>query len=183
MIPGQQFPVRNGVDSELQGASGDISGLVRTLRIIVGALIAGDVCFAAVASFLAFNAPPQPGQKADALIAYLAAGFAAVTLIARIIVPQQVASKMIQQATTGKSPESITKELFYPVYQSTLIIASALLNGAVFFNLIALIISHQPFSLGIAAVLVAVMATGFPSAEKIKNWSEEQLRKIQLEHV
>lgn len=180
-----------------------LTAQVRVMQVIVAALVFGLLLFTGVGSFIAFvprdaflqdkdqgRIVGQAGEVvggADGLIeggqpviAYFAVAMAAISIFARVIVPGMMVQNMVRTMFRGKSIESISKLQFVPIYQTSLIIASALLEGAAIFNVIALIIDHQILSLGIAASLIVLMGAGFPTVERVNSWTEEQLRDFQL---
>jgi len=190
-------------------ADASLVAQVRVMQIIVGALVMGVVMFAGIASFISFNndkqqvelrnnplkkglsdpdagavnpaaeaAPDSPNQFP--VFAYLGAGLAGLMIVLRLIVPRILVQIGVRDAFREQLIENVSKEQFVPIYQTSLIIASALLEGAALFNCIALIVQGQIWSLGIVGGLVLLMAAGFPTVDRVDAWTEEQLRNWQL---
>lgn len=153
--------------------------LVRTMQIICGALMMGVLSFLGVAAFIRFGKGVQPAP-AFPIVAYIAAGMAALMIIVRFVVPLLVTKTAIRQITTIRPLNDIRKLDLYGVYQTQMIVGCALLEGAAFFNLVAFIIHGELWTLGIVAVLLAIMAANFPTLERVDGWADDQLRQLQL---
>ena len=164
-------------------------GVIRIVQIIVAALALGVICFAAVAIFLRFQNPPQQ----DAMIAYMAAGFAPMMLVVRAIVGTSTVNSSRKNIAAGIRPLNIPTagsqlpanltdgDQFLFVFQQKTIIESALVEGAAFFNLIAFLTIGQWWSLAVAGVLLAVMLVPFPTHDRVENWVRYQLEIMDLE--
>lgn len=153
--------------------------LVRTMQIICGALMMGVMFFLGIAVFLHFGKGPQRAQ-ATPIVTYMAAGMAALMIIVRLVISLPVTKSAIQQITAIRPLNDIHKLDLYGVYQTQMIVGCALLEGAAFFNLVSFIIDGQLWTLGIVAVLLAMMASSFPTFERVDGWAEDQLRQLQL---
>jgi hypothetical protein len=164
-------------------------GVIRIVQIIVAALAMGMICFAAVAIFQRIPNPPQQ----DALIAYLAAGFAPMMLFVRAIVGTSTVNRSRKNIAAGirpLNPPAAGSQLpanftggdqFLFVFQQKTIIESALVEGAAFFNLIAFLTEGQWWSLAVAGVLLAVLLVPFPTYDRVENWVRYQLELLELE--
>lgn len=160
---------------------------VRTMQIIVCALILGVVILTAVACFIVLGAepplPPEAGElpvEKSLFLVYFGAAFAGLNVILRFVVPGFVAQGAINQSLANRPLDSITKDDFYQSYLTSLIVASALLEGAALLNVIAFILEHQILSLGIVGGLVLLLAAGFPTRDRVDGWAEVQLRNTML---
>jgi hypothetical protein len=157
-----------------------------TLQIIVFSLVSGVLFFAGIVLFL------RPGEIVDegAQINTIMAGGAAVLgLLASVIVPRILRNKMRQAIVAGEpsgpeSPHSIAANLgdvgsLVAVYQTTLIVGAAILEGAAFYNLIAYQLERQSISMIGVAMLLIAMFTKFPTRTAIENWVNDELKQIQ----
>jgi hypothetical protein len=164
-------------------------GVVRTVQIIVFALAVGPVVFAGIALIQRMNQPPQQ----DAMIAYLAVGFAVTALGVRSLIGAAMATKQRKQiaagswslgpnAARGGLPTSVTDgdRLLFAFQQKT-ITESALVEGAMFFVLISFMIVGQWWSLAVAGVLLVVNVVPFPTYDRIENWVRYQLELMESE--
>ena len=66
------------------------------------------------------------------------------------------------------------------VYRGQLIVGLALLEGAAFFNLIALLLEKSIVSLAVVIVLLSFMAIKFPTRDKVSFWVQDKLRELQM---
>lgn len=164
-------------------------GVIRTVQIIVFALTTGPIVFAGVALSQRMNQPPQQ----DAMLAYLAAGFAVIVLGVRSLIGGFTVASQRKRIAAGSwslgpnaaranLPANMTdgdRLLF--VFQQKTIIESALAEGAAFFAVMSFLIAGQWWSLAIAGVLVAMIVAPFPTYDRIENWVRYQLELLELE--
>jgi hypothetical protein len=135
---------------------------VRVAQIITGALVMGVVLFAVVA--LLFVGALD--DSADGVIlSGMGAAFAVVAFVMHLVIPAQIARQ--QTRTTEESQ-------LYGVYVTKTIIGLALLEGAAFFNLVALIVEHNWWSLAIVGGLVFWMLAMWPTRTRVDHWVETQ---------
>jgi hypothetical protein len=161
---------------------------VRVMQIIVGALLMSVLLFAGIATFVTFFSPVvEPNKEAvpvvvagPPMIAYFAAVMALISILARLVVPGIIVRGSVKTLLKSKPIEAVTKLDFVPIYQNSLIVAYALIEGAVLINCVAVIVDHQPWSLGIAALLIVIMGAGLPTVDRVENWVGDQLRDSQL---
>jgi hypothetical protein len=153
--------------------------LVKTMQIICVALMVAVVTFLGIVVYLRFGKGMPPGNGMP-MMSYMAAGMAAIMIVGRVIAPMVITTGMLKQAISLRPIEDIRKLDLYGIYQTKMIVSQALLEGAAFFNLVAYMTEGQSWSLGIVAVLLAVMAVGFPTFEKVDGWADDQLRQLQL---
>lgn len=151
---------------------------LRTMQIIAGALMMGVISFAAVAVFMGLQK-----EVADPFIAYIAAGFAVLMFVVHLFVPPMISNGMISQLRHANDirDESSTAGLI-GAYQTHLIIALAMLEGAAFFNLVAYIIAVQWWSLVIVGMLLLAMAMKFPTRFKVESWIETKQHELEMGH-
>lgn len=163
-----------------------LSPFVKTMQIIVGALVLGVLNFMGVVVF--FIRPPAKGPPPDQLLlTYLSIGFAVAAVLLSIIVPSVLAGAMRKSAFTSASQpdRSHSKEdaNFGPLvqrYQTLLIIRCAILEGAIFFCLVAHIIERHKITLAAAGVLLFIMVTQFPTRSRVEDWAENELGLAEL---
>ncbi len=67
------------------------------------------------------------------------------------------------------------------VYQTQLIIASALNEGPAFFAGVAYLIGKDTIALGVGVLLIAVLASRFPTRDRVARWIDEQQEKLILD--
>ena len=159
------------------GQTTDPVATVRVMQIICGALMMGVIWFAAIAIYIKVGQP----AAGKVILAYLAAGAAAVCVVARLFVPSQIVRDGIILLLKARQPEDLSRRDLYPVCQTHMIVACALLEGAAFFNLVSYMVEGQVWTLAIVAALLALMASSFPTLEKVNSWADDQLRQLQLD--
>lgn len=139
-----------------------VAGTARLLQIITVALIVGVVIFAAILVLVVgvLNQPPQGNLLSLAAIGGAAAGFAMHGTIAEVIV--------VQNLKNGNRDMSTLCGL----YMSRTIVATAILEGAAFMNLAAMMIEHHWWSLIVVGGLLLWMISQIPSPTRVQQWVE-----------
>ncbi|AMV40399.1 hypothetical protein [Planctomyces sp. SH-PL62] len=177
-----------------------LQGSTRTAQIIIAALVMGVVMFWAIITLvLPAGVGPQPAPGAAGpdilglpILTALAVGFGAVSVVMSLALPRVMVDGALRGIAKGLSPDSTTDappgakqiypagdvEKLLPVYISQLIVASALNEGAAFFAGIAYMMEHHAASILVAGVLLALMLTRFPTADRIQIWLEAQLQNL-----
>lgn len=135
------------------------TGHLRTMQIIAGALVLGSTLFA-VSVLVSFEGASDTLE----LLGMIGLGFAAVAIAVSSIVPGMI----------GKLNEGSSTTEHMGVYQTRLIVRLAILDGAAFFNITALQMEHNFWSLGIAGLLMILMLASFPTQSKIALWLQTQ---------
>ena len=167
---------------------------IRVCQIIVGALVMGVVTFLViVVVFLPRfdGGGPDAAQagRADApqaapatelpIITDVALALGASVLVLSFVIPQVAVTQARGQIAKGTAPkpakaaEEDTASLL-PVYQTRLIIGSALLEGGAFFATIAYMLERKPMALAAAGVLLGVLLTRLPTALRLRGWLDRQ---------
>jgi hypothetical protein len=173
-----------GAPAEPESGPADHLGVtVRTLRIIVGALLFGALAFAGVVLFL--QSAVGGNLRGGWLLTLMAAVFALIAIPVRFVYPEWLARANVARVARGESPiperppeyAGIVWQLL-AIYQTRTIIAAALLEGATFFNLIAYLWEGQWPSLAVAGVLMLLMAALFPTRNRLLAWIEAQQERF-----
>ena len=182
--------------------SSALSGVLQTLRIIVGTLVAGPVFFLVVVLFLRSQAPANPPPAAGLtpapqvaglpLLTVMAGVFALTLLPLSVVLPRMVAASAVRQVAkqSWSPPPSYSLRLPHAsewsdrlklafVYQTQLILGAAMNEGAAFFAVIAYFLEGSPIALGLALVLIAGVAARFPTRERFDGWFDAQLGRVQ----
>jgi hypothetical protein len=150
--------------------NGDPKVWVRTAQIICAALIAGVFFFLGITQVIG-------PKKDEPFLAYFAAGFAALMIVMRFVVPAIAVRNQIQSL-----PEDVSDDLMFrlfQIYQNRMIIGLALLEGAAFFNLIAYLTAGQIWTLAVVGLLLVLMLMMFPTLNQFENWAEDRKRDLQ----
>ena len=163
----------------------------RTMQIIVAALAAGVGTFFAIVLISSPKGQPAAGAPVEPLIAYLAAAFALAAIIVWAVMPRVIAGRIRQAIVDGKpvpaaglsgnlpmTDERLQISPLVTMYQTPLIIGSAILEGAALFNLIAYMIERQQMSLIVAGALLLLMLSQIPTVSRLEAWVEGELATI-----
>jgi hypothetical protein len=142
-------------------------------QIIAVALIVGPLIFAGIAYALGQGQPP--GLP---LLAYMAAGFSAIALILSLIVPEIATRQALRQQ--GGAEAQLSDNDFFAALQTRVILRSAILDGAAFFDCVAYINTRLWWVLAIVLALLGVMALFFPTPGRFDNWVrlQRELRSL-----
>lgn len=136
---------------------------VRTLQIITGAMVMGVILFAVVA-IVVTGGPNIPSS--GIILSTVAAAWAVVAFLLHLVVPSIIASQRVR---------AVGADQLHSVYFTKTIIGLALLEGAAFFNLIALMLEHNTWSLAITGGLLFWMLGMFPTRTRVDQWVETKL--------
>ncbi len=171
-----------------------LTPIVRTLQIIVGALVAGCLTFAGVviAQSGAFPAKDEP-----LMITYVGFIFAAMALVAHIVVPGIIVAQgrrkiargtwsLPQQAATQAKLKAFIEQAgdagkLWMLFNVKTIVAAATLEGATFFMLVAVMLEGSPLALAAAMALVLGVALQFPTRTRVIHWIDAQLQRLEQE--
>ncbi len=159
--------------------------VLRIMQIIAGALIAGMLSFAGVASFIVLGQGKQAGQPqvVNQVLPFLAMGVFFLNVILSFIVPKMISrfsvkgvAKMVEDGTLTDPKELLGRLL--SVAQTKTIVALALIEGAAFLALIVVIVSKSFATMSVASASFCFMMAHFPTKLKLARWLEEQQRAL-----
>ena len=162
---------------------------VRALQIIVAAVALGPVAYLGV---VVSTAPPRKPAAGigEVSFTHLACGVAAVAVVAWLVVPLLAARKFRRQIAAGTwpppgqtagphaAPLSDAAKLC-ALYTVRTIIAVAILEGATFFLVFAYQQQRDPLALGVAVVLMAMIAAHLPTRGRVAEWIKRQLERLE----
>lgn len=149
---------------------------VRTIQIIAGALITGVLMFFGVVILISQGA--VLGRGGPSLITIMGAGFAGVMIVAHLMLPSVIRRAQMHQLS-GQDVDNVTREsrisTLLPLYRTEMIVTFAVLEGAAFFNLIALLIDGHAASLIVVVLLLMMMLVKIPSKTRVTWWLQDRL--------
>jgi hypothetical protein len=141
--------------------------------------------------------PASDGTDFRVLLTWIAVAFAVMSLPMSFVVPGLIAQQNRRAIAAGTWPpasqRAATDRLIGPkesqtstgqlamVYQTQLIIASALNEGPAFFAGIVYLIGKDMIALGVGVLLIAVLASKFPTRDGVARWIDEQQEKLILD--
>jgi hypothetical protein len=143
----------------------------RVAQMMVLAFVTGLVTFGAIAVVIRLGQEPD-----DPMLAYIAAGATVVVMLMSSVLPQAVAAQQLR--AQSRQIREAPRQPLAGMYVTRTILRGAPLEGAAFFNLIAYIVSGQWWTLGIVAVLMAMLLVPFPSQTDFENWAEQVQRDL-----
>lgn len=163
-----------------------LTSTVRGGQIIVAALLLG------VIGFLAFALVSGKSGPLQLPLVGLAVLFTVSGLVSREIVSRQLVQSQRRKLTEGtwrlpknrraSAAKLVTEgDKLLSVYQTRLIVRSALVEGPIFLWGFLYLITAEQFVLGICGVLLGVLAAGFPRQERVIAWVREQLALLEQE--
>jgi hypothetical protein len=161
--------------------SGFLTSRIRTLQIIVAALVMGVLT--ALITFCSLralgNVPPAPPTP---MVSYVAVAFAVMIVMPFAIVPALLVTTARKRLAHqyGEGNDTLVSSLFM-TYQTKTIIGCALLEGVAFFQVIAYFLEGQQISLILAVAFMAGIALHFPTRTRVERWIERQTELIEQE--
>ncbi|MEM7455027.1 MAG: hypothetical protein AAF456_11815 [Planctomycetota bacterium] len=134
---------------------------MRTIQIICAALVIGVVMFMGVAFFVS---SAERGWHTDMLVLFMAA--TASCYLLSFVVPSIVLNSGKAKIEACKTDEDALKESF-SIYQTSVIVGYALIEGAIFGNLVAFFVTGSLVSVAVAGVGLVLMIARFPLPGRI----------------
>jgi hypothetical protein len=172
-----------------------MSGRLRVMQIIAAALLIGVTTFLVIVLYLVHvqnqghgNAPP--GNLP--IISLMGAGFLVVLAVLSFVIPAMIVRSNLAAIAAGtwkppqrRSPAFIPVEApatdagkLFLLYQSTMIVGLAPLEGACFFNCIAYLVEAQPYTLGVLGIGILLMLARFPTEGRVRHWLEDRQERL-----
>lgn len=169
----------------------DFDALLRTVQIIVFALVSGVVMFMAIV-LLFMGAGVQPFDT-GAVVSMVMAAFGASAILARLLVPGLMVDANCRRIAQGsgnanqrhpgaKLPDTDEGKLMQ-VFLTKTIVGSAFLEGGAFANLIAFMLEGQIYSIVLSVLLLLGILAGFPTRSGLSEWLETQSRRLREMHM
>lgn len=176
--------------------------IVRTLQVIIAALVLGLVTFGAMVVLLFPRPIVAPAADGAAAAPFEVGGMQVITLAALCMgLADLVLSQIVPALATARGRSQIAREKLVTkdpaklsptalasdagrllaIYQSQTILGAALAEGGAFFALIAFMLERHWAALGLAVVLAVVVAYHFPTRDRLAGWLDRQLALIQEE--
>jgi hypothetical protein len=151
---------------------------VRILQIISAALMMGVLSFLFVV--LMVTAGDVLRRDNPTLITVIAAGVGMLIILIHFVFPPMITSAQLRSlggSGWNQLDDAARRERIMGVHRVQHIIGLAVLEGAAFLNLIALMIGHSMFSTAMVVLLLSLMLAKFPTETKVSWWVQEKLRE------
>ncbi len=165
---------------------------LRTMQLILFALVLGAGSFAIIVLLLV-QSGSGPRLGAATSLTPIAGVTAILILPAALWIPGIVARGNRQRIAAGtfRVPEQLSHgvdttsadalgeaEQLAVSYLPVLLFRATLFEGAALFNTVASLLEQSLLSIGIAATLLVLLATCFPTRNRLGAWVEDQLRRL-----
>ena len=151
--------------------------LVWISQIIVANLIAGCLLFLLIVVFAVQGQlgawELRPNQQPMTVLALIVAF---IMLAIWTIVPRIITAQLLRSLFQRESAAPSWKDVFR-VYQTTLIVKAAMIEGAIFLLLVMHMIERSSWSLAAAVVFLAILLLHMPTPQRVDNWIERQSQK------
>jgi hypothetical protein len=121
------------------------------------------------------------GFRNPEMVSLLASGFALVMFVNHLVIPGVVSNQQLKSAAEkglAEDNEESRKLKVVGIYQTRLIVGLAMLEGAAFFNLVALLIEKNGLNLIFVIVALTLMLMKFPTRTKVSWWVQDKLREV-----
>jgi hypothetical protein len=161
----------------------DLTPRIRVMQIIAGAIALGALFFLGIviALRLAGRAPQPPKTP---MLTYVAIVFTVMVLLPFTIVPDRVIVSGRKQIARGDRQARAAGEetaRLATLYQISMIIRLALLEGAALFQIIIFHLEGRQLSLVLALILAVGMVLLFPTQTRVESWIDKQQEKLEEE--
>lgn len=172
-----------------------MSARLRPLQVIVGTMTLGATAFLIVASVVGGDAVAPPGgTPAAPILTYLCAGFGAVALIARILIPGVMTTSAranivkkrtdsgatpAPQASPGEGAVLTDVVQLCNAYASMVIVRAAVVEGAALLAAVAFFVERTPLSAVVAIVLILALVAQIPTHTVMTQWLETESRYLE----
>lgn len=135
---------------------------------VTGSIIAGSLIMAIVI-FTGIAASQRVGKAPDEpMLTWVGVGFAALMIVPAMIVPRVITNAGLAKLESYEGEDA--ERALAGLYQTRVIVAQAMPEGAAFFNLVAYQIEGNWVSLGVTAAMLLMMLAQFPTQGRFENW-------------
>jgi hypothetical protein len=152
---------------------------LRTMQIIATVLPGGVIVFLAIVLYLVHVQNQGHGMAPPVevpLLSLLAVGFLGVVAVLSFVLPASTARTGIRDMAAR--PPAADAVRLLGLYQTTLIVGLALLEGGCFFGCIAYMQEGRPFVLAVLAVGLALILMRFPTEGRVRLWLEDHKEQL-----
>lgn len=152
----------------------DLAPQVRTMQIIVVAMCAAPLIFMGITQVIGDLGP----DRELAILSQVGMVFGLVA-----VVMQNVLGRVITDQASKSVADRITQqpESLGGAYMSGMIVSVAICEGAAFLNLIAYAFQQNPWNIAMAAFLIVVAGTKFPTLGGVTAWVERTAERLKHE--
>ena len=173
MGAGRRYGLSRAPDEAGRVSPRSVEEVVRSGQIVIGGLMGGLLCFAAVAVALApvSDSPdPQLGALMVGALTVLAAGCALGYRVMRRSMLQQLRARAAEMRQERDPAGPIVN-----AYQGFVIQGGGLIEGPGLFALVIYLVTGHPVALGAAGLALVLLALHLPSEAKLRRLAEESI--------
>jgi hypothetical protein len=166
---------------------------IRVMQVIVGALAFGCLSFLIIAILVSQNLNNADDQLFCTYISllYAATTFGVWAILPSIVVSQgrqRIQQKLFSNAKQESKNSTYDKienennkaQMLIALLQTKIIVAGAILEGAVFFLLISYMVEHSMLCISVAVVLLFLLVAQMPTCGRATFWVEDQLKLVDM---
>jgi len=169
-----------------------LAARVRTMQIILVAMMLGCIFFMGIAIW--FRQANANAPAAMPIITYVALVFALMTLVGSFLISNlalttgrrrlaQQSQPAMRDSSSRPDPTSADKRKLLELMTTVLIMTAAPLEGGVFFLLVSYMVEGSFLAIIGSLILLAVLATKFPTQQRTERWLEQQQELLQQERM
>ena len=163
----------------------EFKSAIRGMQLITASLMLGALSLLFVVMFtLEPDSDSGPlGLGNPSVITLAGVAFGVLIAVSHFVVPGIIASAKLKQACANQfmeKDESSKQQVLIGIYRTHLIVGLALLEGAAFFNLIALMLGKNVLSWCAFCILFCFLLSSIPTRDKFSFWVQDKLREMSL---
>jgi hypothetical protein len=162
---------------------------LRIMQIIAGALIGGVAIFLGIVLFLVHGLGQGPANPQEPMLTYVALLLLVVNVPLASVVPRMIEARGIAQIAAGTwrppgaAETSGDAGRLMQLFQQSLIIGLAILEGVAFLACVAYLLEAQSIAVVVAGLPLLFMIIRFPTQNRCQAWLDNQLdRVVMLRH-
>ncbi|MCA9077261.1 MAG: hypothetical protein KDA93_19700 [Planctomycetaceae bacterium] len=144
---------------------------MRGFYILAGALIAGAIVFAVGSLVYVLVILGNPGPTGQ-FMSWFMLGFGVISTV-----PVFVAAQLVKPQIADSADETAS---LIGRCRGRMILRFAGIQGACFCNIVAYLIEHNVWSIGVAGGFIFLMLAMFPTRTRVEQWVETQLMQQEL---
>jgi hypothetical protein len=150
---------------------------LRVLQIIIGAMLLGTVVFLVAAQIIGPGQALEDAQIAtNSFVTYVACAYAAMAIVIASMAPAFIANvklrKMREEMPAAEEDvdNDAQLETLLTIFHTKIIVGAAVFEGAALLTIVAYLLEGKPLAVGVAIVLMVLLARQFPTRSRMNDW-------------
>jgi hypothetical protein len=162
---------------------GNLTKRIQIMQIVAAALTIAATIFLIVVVVLQLTGHAPKPPKTPTLT-YVGIVFTFMVVVGFATLPQSIVAVGRKRIARNQGEEGANDKIISlcGLYQTSMLIGLALLEGAIFFQLLVFQIEGQQLNLLLAMLLLTGMVLQFPTRPRVESWIEKQQEKLNEEH-